>query len=130
MSLRPEGDRRLGSGGLEVGYSTPTSHFGFSSFLAPPCFLMYPNASSHVDRPQGLKGISFEVPAGTTTALVGSTGSGKTTCARLLFRFYGTSGRFEDHQTPQDLRPHMNINTDEPPSAEALPQYYLLGSAS
>eukprot|EP00736_Rhodelphis_marinus_P013849 Rmarinus@m.9012 len=36
----------------------------------------------------GLKSISFRVPAGTTTALVGHTGSGKSTVSRLLFRFY------------------------------------------
>ena len=35
-----------------------------------------------------LKGISFEVPAGKTCAIVGSSGSGKSTIARLLFRFY------------------------------------------
>ncbi|KAM3567588.1 hypothetical protein VYU27_010270, partial [Nannochloropsis oceanica] len=38
----------------------------------------------------GLKHVSFTVPAGTTTALVGHTGSGKTTCSRLLFRYYDT----------------------------------------
>ncbi|KAF0700125.1 Aste57867_9356 [Aphanomyces stellatus] len=36
----------------------------------------------------GLKNVSFVIPAGTTTALVGETGSGKTTISRLLFRFY------------------------------------------
>jgi ABC-type transport system involved in Fe-S cluster assembly fused permease/ATPase subunit len=36
----------------------------------------------------GLKHISFTIEAGTTTAIVGSTGSGKTTISRLLFRFY------------------------------------------
>lgn len=35
-----------------------------------------------------LKGISFKVPAGTTTAVVGATGAGKSTITRLLFRFY------------------------------------------
>jgi len=36
----------------------------------------------------GLKNVSFIIPAGTTTALVGETGAGKTTISRLLFRFY------------------------------------------
>ena len=37
---------------------------------------------------KGLKRVSFTLPAGTTTAVVGSTGAGKTTLSRLLFRFY------------------------------------------
>jgi ATP-binding cassette subfamily B protein len=39
-------------------------------------------------RRQVLHGVSFAVPAGSTTAVVGATGSGKSTLARLLFRFY------------------------------------------
>jgi len=39
-----------------------------------------------------LKGISFEVPAGKTTAIVGPTGAGKSTISRLLFRFYDVTG--------------------------------------
>ncbi|MCF2142763.1 MAG: ABC transporter ATP-binding protein/permease [Candidatus Heimdallarchaeota archaeon] len=35
-----------------------------------------------------LKGISFSIPHGRTLGLVGRTGSGKTTLARLLFRLY------------------------------------------
>ncbi len=35
-----------------------------------------------------LEDISFSIPAGTTTALVGETGSGKTTCAYLVARLY------------------------------------------
>ncbi|MDN2583046.1 ABC transporter ATP-binding protein/permease [Aquibium sp. ELW1220] len=35
-----------------------------------------------------LKGISFEVPAGRTVAIVGPSGAGKSTLSRLLFRFY------------------------------------------
>jgi ATP-binding cassette, subfamily B, heavy metal transporter len=39
------------------------------------------------DRPI-LKGVSFEVPAGKTTAVVGPSGAGKSTISRLLYRFY------------------------------------------
>jgi len=39
-----------------------------------------------------LKGISFEVPAGHTVAVVGPSGAGKSTISRLLFRFYEVTG--------------------------------------
>jgi ATP-binding cassette subfamily B protein len=35
-----------------------------------------------------LHNISFTVPAGQSVAIVGATGSGKSTCMRLLYRFY------------------------------------------
>ncbi|GGB16807.1 ABCB family ABC transporter ATP-binding protein/permease [Allosediminivita pacifica] len=41
---------------------------------------------------QILKGVSLAVGAGETLALVGPTGSGKSTIGRLLFRFYDVSG--------------------------------------
>jgi ATP-binding cassette, subfamily B, heavy metal transporter len=43
------------------------------------------------DRPI-LKGLSFEVPAGKTVAIVGPSGAGKSTISRLLFRLYDVSG--------------------------------------
>lgn len=39
-----------------------------------------------------LHGVSLDVPEGTTCALVGATGSGKTTIARLIARFWDTGG--------------------------------------
>lgn len=41
---------------------------------------------------QGLKGVSFKMKKGTTTAVVGTTGAGKTTISRLLLRFYDVLG--------------------------------------
>src|SRR5206468_7812480 len=44
--------------------------------------------------PEVLHGLDLDVPAGTTVALVGHTGAGKSTIAKLLARFYEpTSGR-------------------------------------
>jgi ATP-binding cassette, subfamily B, heavy metal transporter len=39
-----------------------------------------------------LRGLSFEVPAGKTVAVVGPSGAGKSTLSRLLFRFYDVTG--------------------------------------
>ena len=39
-----------------------------------------------------LKGLSFEVGAGQTVAIVGPTGAGKSTISRLIFRFYDVTG--------------------------------------
>jgi len=39
-----------------------------------------------------LHGVSFEIPAGKTVAVVGASGAGKSTMARLMFRFYDVTG--------------------------------------
>lgn len=50
----------------------------------------------YTDERNIINGISFGVPAGKTVAIVGSSGEGKSTISRLLFRFYDTnSGSIE-----------------------------------
>ena len=45
-----------------------------------------------IDSGEILKGISFEVPVGTMTALVGPSGAGKTTISALVSRLYDVTG--------------------------------------
>jgi ATP-binding cassette, subfamily B, heavy metal transporter len=63
------------------------------------CFHYSPNR-------QILKNISFTVSSGTTTAIVGSSGAGKSTISRILFRFYDiTSGSVKiDGQDIRDIQ--------------------------
>ena len=63
-----------------------------------------------------LHGISFKVPAGTTTAIVGASGAGKSTISRILFRFYdiasGTvtiDGQDITSVTQQSLRQQVGV---------------------
>ena len=43
---------------------------------------------SYQGKEQAIGGISFTIPPGTKTAIVGESGGGKSTCLKLLFRFY------------------------------------------
>jgi ATP-binding cassette subfamily B protein len=67
-----------------------------------------------------LHGIDLDVPAGTTVALVGHTGAGKSTIAKLLARFYEpTSGRITidgrdlNEVTQESLRRQLGIVPQE-----------------
>ncbi|MDG1997072.1 MAG: ABC transporter ATP-binding protein/permease [Emcibacteraceae bacterium] len=57
---------------------------------------------------QILKNVSFKVKGGTTTAIVGSSGAGKSTISRILFRFYDiSSGSVTvDGQDIRDVKQH------------------------
>lgn len=48
----------------------------------------YPNLSNHGEQRVILNDINFDIPLGKTVGFVGSSGSGKSTILRLLFRFY------------------------------------------
>jgi subfamily B ATP-binding cassette protein MsbA len=68
-----------------------------------------------------LRDFSLELPAGKVTALVGRSGSGKTTVGSLLYRFYEPqSGSIEIDGVPirsmrrQDLREHIGLVPQEP----------------
>ncbi len=71
---------------------------------------------SYDDKRQALKGINLQIEAGQTIALVGHTGSGKTTIANLISRFYDpTSGAVRvdgvdlKEMSIASLRKHISI---------------------
>ena len=73
------------------------------------------------DRPRVLEDVSLRVAAGETVALVGRTGSGKSTVARLVTRFYDVdrgSVRVDGHDvrdlTVASLRANIGVVLDEP----------------
>tara|TARA_B100001939_G_scaffold347733_1_gene370345 strand:- start:8595 stop:10478 length:1884 start_codon:yes stop_codon:yes gene_type:complete len=67
------------------------------------------------DRPI-LKNVSFHIPAGRMTAIVGASGAGKSTISRILFRFYDISagsvkidGQDIRLVTQESLRRHIGV---------------------
>lgn len=68
-----------------------------------------------------LKHLSFHVKAGETIALVGSSGSGKSTCVQLLQRFYDPDtgfvlidGKAVDRYNLRWLRQQIGVVSQEP----------------
>lgn len=71
---------------------------------------------SYDNRKPALQGLDFTCPPGTTTALVGESGGGKSTVFRLLFRFYNTQegviqidGHDVENVTIDSLRQHIGV---------------------
>ncbi|MER7466552.1 ATP-binding cassette domain-containing protein [Streptomyces sp. NPDC097981] len=76
---------------------------------------------AYPDRPPVLDNLSLTIPAGRVTALVGATGSGKTTIARLLTRFQDTEsggvlldGRDVRDFSRSDLRHAIGFVSQDP----------------
>ena len=71
-------------------------------------YFTYDKKAPVEERKMIISNLSFRVPAGKQVAIVGSTGSGKSTIMRLLYRFYEIDGGqiFIDGQDVS----HMRIN--------------------
>ncbi len=61
--------------------------------VTEPVAIEFDQVSFHYPGTQsGVSAVSLKIPSGTTTALVGTTGSGKSTLIKLLLRFYPVTG--------------------------------------
>ncbi|MDO4357878.1 MAG: ABC transporter ATP-binding protein [Clostridia bacterium] len=78
--VRDEGERRLSVGSRPVEVRFEDVRF------------TYPATDQSADNPPVLNGLSFSFHTGETVALVGASGGGKTTAARLLQRFWDVDG--------------------------------------
>src|SRR3712207_7251556 len=77
----------------------------------PPRSTLFPYTTLFRSRP-ALQGVSLELRAGESVALVGETGAGKSTIVKLLARFYDpTEGRIlVDRKSTRLNSSHANIS--------------------
>jgi len=115
-----EAGRRL----LEIAHSRPEVIFPEQSKpLIPPFGVMFAKVGFryHETAPWALHAIDFQIPAGGRTAVIGETGSGKSTLVQLLVRFWNpTCGHIrlgnEDIRnfSEPDLRRHIAVVSQQP----------------
>ena len=68
-------------------------NLGATSLILKEGMVTFDNVQfAYDERRNILQHVSFEIPAKRTIAIVGSTGAGKSTIAKLLFRYYDLSG--------------------------------------
>ncbi|EGC45999.1 heavy metal tolerance protein [Histoplasma capsulatum var. duboisii H88] len=104
---------------LELFREQPTVIDGPNTRELPRCDgeITFENVKFAYDtRKPALNGLSFRCRPGTTTALVGESGGGKSTVFRLLFRFYNSSsghilidGRKVENLTIDSVRRHIGV---------------------
>ena len=71
--------------------SRPETEVWYIEWARHSVHCIYPNTLSACWPVQVLKNVSFMIPAGHTVAVVGATGSGKSTIGHLLTRLYDIS---------------------------------------
>lgn len=90
LSTLPQINYKITS--LEQMMNTPPLHQSNKPFAGKDHGIRFENVRFAYKDAQVLHGITLEVPEGTLTALVGESGGGKSTLAKLLVHFYDVTG--------------------------------------
>jgi len=116
----PENAREIPSGPLDINFSGVSFTYPRASDVSLSSLSSSPEAEVEDAEEPVLSDVSFEVPSGTLTALVGPSGAGKTTITALLARLYDpTSGKILvggvdiRDVSSQDLRDSMGVVTQD-----------------
>jgi ATP-binding cassette subfamily C protein CydC len=121
---------------LEIVHTQPQVVFPAQSIsLSGPIGLNFDNVSFryHEEAPWALKAVDFEIPPGRRLAVIGETGSGKSTLVRLLVRFWDpVAGRIHigrenvRHFSESDLRRLISVVSQQPHMFNATVRENLL----
>ncbi len=116
----PEKAKDIPSGPLDINFSAVSFNYPRASDVSLSSLSSSPEAEVEDSDEPVLSNVSFDVPSGTLTALVGPSGAGKTTITALLARLYDpTSGKILvggvdiRDVSSQDLRASMGVVTQD-----------------